>query len=146
MFPDAFRQWKRMRKQCRFQINALKIFTGRNEVVAKVMFLHVSVILLTGGKGVSGQNPPRGDQADTPPGPGRHPPGLGRPCPPRQGETTPPGRRLQHTVNERPVRILLECILVNLQFTSTGSEIFAFAFASLLATIANSAVQSPTRT
>ena len=25
---------------------------------------------------------------------------------------TPPGSRLQHTVNERPVRILLECILV----------------------------------
>ena len=25
------------------------IFTGRNEVLAKVMFLHVSVILLTGG-------------------------------------------------------------------------------------------------
>ena len=25
------------------------IFTGRNEVVAKVMFLHVCVILFTGG-------------------------------------------------------------------------------------------------
>ena len=33
--------------------------------------------------------------------------------PPRdQGEPPPPGRRLQHTVYERPVRILLECILV----------------------------------
>ena len=79
------------------------IFTGRNEVVAKVMFLHVSVILLTGG--VSGQPPgtrqtppgpgrppgtsqtppwdqadtPPWDQADTPPGPGRHTPlGPGR--------------------------------------------------------------------
>ena len=39
--------------------------------------------------------PPR-DQADTP----------------QQGEPPSPGRRLQHTVNERPVRILLECILV----------------------------------
>ena len=40
----------------------------------------------------------------TPPGPRRTPPpGPGRP---------PPGRTLQHTVNERPVRILLECILV----------------------------------
>ena len=29
-----------------------QIFTGRNEVVAKVMFLHVSVILLTGGGGL----------------------------------------------------------------------------------------------
>ena len=27
-------------------------------------------------------------------------------------EQTPPGSRLQHTVNERPIRILLECILV----------------------------------
>ena len=53
-----------------------------------------------------------------PPGtrpPTRHPPGADPP------EQTPPSRsrhhhpcrsRLQHTVNERPVRILLECILV----------------------------------
>ena len=46
------------------------------------------------------QAPPR-DQ--TPPGT-RPPPGP--------DTTTPPGSRLQHTVNERPVRILLECILV----------------------------------
>ena len=32
-----------------------KIITGRNEV-AKVMFLHVSVILLTGGGGVLSQH------------------------------------------------------------------------------------------
>ena len=60
-------------------------------------------------------DPPAGrtplpEQADppgreNPPRPGRppHPPGPGRPH---------PERRLQHTVNERPVRILLECILV----------------------------------
>ena len=30
-------------------VGSLGIFTGRNEVVAKVMFLQVSVILLTGG-------------------------------------------------------------------------------------------------
>ena len=49
----------------------LHIFTGRNEVAAKVMFLHVSVILFTGG--VSGEPP--GDQADHhhPPGPRRTP-------------------------------------------------------------------------
>ena len=75
------------------------IFTGRNEVVAKVMFLHVSVILLTRG-GVSGE-PPRPRR--TPPGPGR---------PPRDQGEPPPGRTLQHTVNERLVRILLECIVV----------------------------------
>ena len=60
------------------------------------------------------------DQAD-PPGPGRHPPGT-RQTPRDQADTpqdqadTPPGppsgSRLQHTVYERPVRILLECILV----------------------------------
>ena len=47
------------------------IITDRNEVVAKVMFLLVSVILSTGGVSL-------------------------------------------HTVNERPVRILLECILLDI--------------------------------
>ena len=53
------------------------IITGRNEVVAKVMFLHVSVILFTGG--ASGEPPrdqgePPLDQADTPPGTRQTPP------------------------------------------------------------------------
>ena len=47
------------------------------------------------------QRPPWTRQA--PPRPGRPPPRPGR---------HPPGSRRQHTVNERPVRILLECILV----------------------------------
>ena len=40
------------------------------------------------------------------------------PCPPCQGDSPaketppPPGSRFRHTVNERSVRILLECILV----------------------------------
>ena len=64
------------------------------------------------------------DQADTPPdqaglplGPGR-PPGTRQTTPthphppPPWTRQTPPGSRLQHTVYERPVRILLECILV----------------------------------
>ena len=80
--------------------------------------------------------PPPGPRR-TPPGPGRppgreNPPGTrqtpwdrGDPPPPDQADNPlpgrenphptsppPPGRRLQHTVNERPVRILLECILV----------------------------------
>ena len=46
------------------------------------------------------QTPPR-EQTPSPPRT-RHPP----------GPDTPPGSRLQHTVFERPVRILLECILV----------------------------------
>ena len=80
--------------------------TGRNEVVAKVMFLQVSVILSTGG--ISGEpipptkeNPPRrGRHPPTrqtpPPGPRRTPPGprrtpqRGRHPPPDQGEPPPP--------------------------------------------------------
>ena len=65
------------------------------------------------------ENPPLPpDQAD-PPGPGRTPLDQGDPPPdprrthpPRTRQNPPLGRRLQHTVNERPVRILLECILV----------------------------------
>ena len=57
------------------------------------------------------QTPPRPDPPleQTPPG------GDPLPNPPDQtppGEQTPSGSRRQHTVNERPVRILLECILV----------------------------------
>ena len=57
----------------------IQFFTGRNEVVAKVMFIHVSVILLTGGR-VSGEPP---QTKETPPGRGTPPPGPRR---------TPPGK------------------------------------------------------
>ena len=78
------------------------------------------------------QTPPEADppEADTPPGADTPPPGADTPpdqtppgpdtpqsrhpreqTPPRTRHP-PPGSRLQHTVNERPVRILLECILV----------------------------------
>ena len=63
---------------------AYVVITGRNEVVAKVMFLLVSVILLTGGGGMSEADPPPG--ADTP-----------RVRPPRSRHTpreqTPPGTK-----------------------------------------------------
>ena len=68
----------------------LVLLTCRNEVVAKVMFLLVSVILLTWGVSAS-------VHADTPPG---------------ADAPLPLASRLWHTVNERSVRILLECILV----------------------------------
>ena len=63
-----------------------RLITGCNKVVAKVMFLHVSVILLTGGVSRQGE-PPRDretplDQAE-PPGPGRTP----------RDRETPPGPR-----------------------------------------------------
>ena len=88
------------------------LITGRNKVVAKVMFLFVSVILSTGGGCLPQcmhpweQTPP---QEQTPPG--ADTPSEQTPPPP--GSRHPPESRLQHTVNERPVRILLECILVN---------------------------------
>ena len=129
------------------------IFTGRNEVVAKVIFLHLSVILFRGGVCLSacwdtnplgadppGADPPGADPpgADTPqsrhppeqiPPPdqtplpeqtppradtprSRHPPGADTPRADTHLPPSPPGSRLQHTVYERPVRILLECILV----------------------------------
>ena len=40
-----------------------------------------------------------------------------------QGEPPPPGRRLQHTVNERSVRILLECNLVLNEGRSCTAEV-----------------------
>ena len=107
---------------------------------AKVMFLQASVILLTGGclpQCMLGYTPPKSRQppksrhpqsrhpsksrhppeTDTPPG-SRHPP----------QEQTPPSRsRLRHTVNERPVRILLECILViglHMKFVWTSNKVY----------------------
>ena len=72
-----------------------------------------------------GADPPAADtpqsrhpQTRHPPRPGTHPPGAD--TPPGPGTPHPPGSRLQHTVNERPVRILLECILVN-TYNSIGS-------------------------
>ena len=98
----------------------IKVITGRNEVVAKVIFLHLSVILFTGGVCISacwdttppgpGRPPAPPDQAD-PPGTRQTPPQTRQTSPPGPGRH-PPGSRLQHTVYERPVRILLECILV----------------------------------
>ena len=88
----------------------MAIFTRRNEVVAKVMFLLVSVILSTGGPAsVHAGRPPRAKETTLP----RRPPCQGR-SPPRRppAKETPPRSRLRHTVNERSVRILLECILV----------------------------------
>ena len=81
------------------------IITDRNEVVAKVIFLHLFVILFTGGGGVClRQNPSPGSR---PPGsytpPSRQPPGAdpprSRPAPRSRhplplGADPPPGSRL----------------------------------------------------
>ena len=125
------------------------IITGRNKVVAKVIFLHLFVILYTGGGGGVAclrQTPPGPDPPEqTPPG-SRHPlrsrhPSGSRPLwadpsgsrhpPPKflnffflifflilifyffgDLPPSPPRSWLRHMVNERPVRILLECNLV----------------------------------
>ena len=60
------------------------------------------------------RHPPRADTPpeQTPPQ-SRHPQEQTPPIP-----LTPPGSRLWHMVNEQPVRILLECILVYIYFCS----------------------------
>ena len=79
------------------------------------------------------ENPPRWR---TPPG-WRTPPQDGDPPgwrPPLDGEPprmeTPPGSRLQHTVYERPVRILLECILVFSALTLQDEYLYRVFMAS----------------
>ena len=95
------------------------------KVVAKVVFLYLFVILFTGGclpqcmlgchTPKSRHPPPRADTLqDQTATLEQTPPGVD--TPPRADTSpradSPPGSRLRHTVNERPVRILLECILV----------------------------------
>ena len=108
------------------------VITGRNEVVAMVIFLHLSFILFTGGVCLSAcwdtTTPPRRPPgADTPQS--RHTP-HGTPLgpdtprnrdqtPPGTGTTPSPGSRLQHTIYKRPVRILFECILLLGVFVSS---------------------------
>ena len=75
------------------------IITGRNEVVAKVIFLHLSVILFTGGSasvhaGISPRDqadtpPPGTRQTPLPPGPGRHPSPRDQADTPRDQSDTP---------------------------------------------------------
>ena len=92
---------------------------------AKVMFLQASVILST-GEGLptvhAGTHPPKSltPQGANTPLKSRPPspqelvsvPGADTPQEHSQGE----GKQIWHTVNERPVRILLECILVGENF------------------------------
>ena len=104
--------------------NSFKCFYRPQRSWAKVMFLQASVILSTGGGGVclsAWWDPP---WQQTPP-PGLDPPPVQTPprSRPPPGADTPPGSRCQHTVNERPVRILLECILVHQNFTSKLTSI-----------------------
>ena len=95
------------------------IITVCNEV-AKVMFLHLSVILFTGGVCLSAcwDITPLRSRHPPPPGPGPPPeqtlPSLG-PGTPRDQAPLPSRRLLLRTV-----RILLECILVKFLFDSSN--------------------------
>ena len=68
------------------------VITGHNEVVAKVMFLHVSVILFTGG--VSGQGEPPPDRENLPLGQADPPGTRQTPTPPDQADTPPQTRQI----------------------------------------------------
>ena len=86
-----------------------KILPSSNEVWGKVMFLHLCVILFPGG--------------------GLHPGGrssfrwIGVCIQGRDWPTSPLHRILWDTVNERTVRILLECILVVIEFNEFGKSL-----------------------
>ena len=108
------------------------------------MFLLEFVILFTGGGGgclpqcmLGCHTPPsRPPQEQPPPSPrSRHAPR--EQTPPGTKYIPPAGSRLRHTVNERPVRILLECILVKCvtiikitlehSYTNTDPTLFAIS-------------------
>ena len=101
------------------------VITGRNEVVAKVMILHLSVshsvhrgcvcLLLVGRGGVCSWSLGIVCLLLVPGGLGKHPLGRHPPLGRHSLGRHPPGRHplpTRDTGNERPVRILLECILV----------------------------------
>ena len=127
------------------------IVTGRNEIMAKVIFLHLSIILFTRRRclpqcmlGYHTHTPPGSrhtprsrhpqEQTDTPQEQTPSTDTTGADTPPWSRhplEQTPPraetpqsrhplGSRLQHTVNEWPVHILLECIIVNCKNYNTN--------------------------
>ena len=108
------------------------IITGRNEVGPGNVFTDVYDSVHRGGSAsvhagippeeqtppspTTRSRPPESrpphPQEQTPPPPGADPPTPRSRHPPPPGADPLPGSRLQHTVNEWPVCILLECILV----------------------------------
>ena len=89
--PSSGKSW--IRHWSRFAMSkSFHFFTGRNEVVAKVIFLHLFVILFTGGgfclNACWDTTPP--DQADPPSPDQMPPPDQADPPPPRDQEDPPP--------------------------------------------------------
>ena len=112
------------------RLKLFRLITGRNEVVAKVIFLLVSVILFTGGVYLSAcwdKPGPLPRRRHCHPPPMNHPPR--KEAHPPEG-STPPRKEATpvNTVNERPVRILLECILVCLEWIKISRENLYFTY------------------
>ena len=112
-------QWQK-NQLARMKKSLVRIFTGRNEVLAKVIFLHVCVILFTGGGllQISGGVPAPNFRGGVPAPNFRGGCLLqifgGGACSKFLGGVS----NLRNTVNVQPVRILLECILVKFMYLS----------------------------
>ena len=96
-------------------INVIQYLPPANEVWAKVIFLHLSVILFTGGPASVHAGMPPTEQI---PRWSRHPPEQ---TPPPPVQCTP-----RDTGNKRAVRILLECNLVVNTITTSLNDTSTF--------------------
>ena len=105
--------WKRLLKTHSHDMMWDCIFTGHKEVVVKVIFLHLFVILFTGGVSIRVTPPDQGDPPDQadPPRKGRHPPDQADPrwtrqtprtrqTPPDQADPHPPRPGRHPPLNE----------------------------------------------
>ena len=111
------------------------IFTGRNEVLAKVIFLHLSVIhsVHRGGEYLTRRPPdqvPNPPGPCTPPGPGTHPPGT-RYTP--LGPGTPPRTRFPRRATTSGIRSMISwyasywnafLVSIRLTFSSVSVECY----------------------
>ena len=106
--------------------------------MAKVIFSHLSVILFMGGFCLNAcwdTSPPGADTPRTRQAPREQTPPPDQAASPPRADTPPdqadpPGSRLQHTVYERQVRILLECILVYQMRKHVVKRVFVIVFRS----------------
>ena len=99
------------------------LVTGRNEVLTKVIFSQACVILSTGGGGVWSRGGSPNFQGGSSKFSGGVPPNFGGGSSKISGGVSPNFRGGLHrkTVNVRPVRILLECILVLVNANGTST-------------------------
>ena len=105
---------RRRHQKCKTKLGQGNVFTGICDSVHRGGVCLSACLDTPGSRHPPEQTPPRPDPPDQKPYQSRHHPPRSRHHPPRLAPPPPPaGRsRLWHTVNEWPVRILLECILV----------------------------------